>query len=288
MSSVAKNGSSSVATGKVELGDEVVTSAAHIAHIVNAQNFDAWLPEIWKALDNCSFLAIDTEFTGLSASRDMGNQDLRIRYTTMRHHVNNYALLQIGLSFFKCTTPAVETQASADSANQNRFEKPFVGDQSSNDPDVKKSKPKRRKKPPQSYDTVTYTLNVTQQEDFIVSASSLQFLAKSGAQLDNIFRDGIPFHFCFEQDQRMCHHCRRLEEEKAEVADASPTSRQRRRRGTDCRNAEFSELFARIRDSKKIVVLHNGLLDLLFLHASLYRYVSCTHITSIAEKRLHI
>eukprot|EP00750_Incisomonas_marina_P005656 INCI14067.3.p1 GENE.INCI14067.3~~INCI14067.3.p1 ORF type:complete len:475 (-),score=63.43 INCI14067.3:436-1860(-) len=272
MSSVAK-GRSSTATGKVELGDEVVTSAAHIAHVVDAKNFDAWLPEIWKALDNCSFLAIDTEFTGLSASRDMGNQDLRIRYTTMRHHVNNYALLQIGLSFFKCTTPTVETPASAGSTNQNQIEKPSVQDQSPNDSGVKKPKPKRRKKPPQSYDTVTYTLNVTQQEDFIVSASSLQFLAKSGAQLDDIFRDGIPFHFCFEQNQQMCHHCRRLEEEKAEAADTDlpPTSRQRRRRGTNCRNTEFSDLFTRIRDSKKVVVLHNGLLDLLFLHASFYR-----------------
>ena len=199
--------------------------SGHIANIVDAANLDARLPHIWKALQECSFLAIDTEFTGLGSSPDWGHSNLRLRYHALRNHVNNYALLQIGLSFFKRTNSGggsrqhQDGQSHADVDDIQRALRQEGGAQGTAPSAAmaaevaaasgvpQKRKRRKRRKTIHRYDTVTYTVNVVQEEDFVVSASSLKFLAKSGVRLDTIFKDGIPFHFCFEDDRSQCLHC---------------------------------------------------------------------------------
>ena len=234
-------------------------SPAHIANLVNAKNLDHLLPHMLQAIRTCDFVAVDTEFTGLSSSPDVGSPNLQVRYESMRQHVNNYALLQLGLSFFRKVKPAPGN--------------PCGGTEGS-------GAPPGRQKELHRYESVTYTLNLLQQEDFIVSSSSMQFLAKSGAGLDLIFGHGIPFHFCFESEPSKCAHCSRVEiaEDAAKVrnsmnggANSTAVLGACRNYGTRCRNKAIAHLFQKIAARGVPVVVHNGLMDLQFLHASFFK-----------------
>jgi target of EGR1 protein 1 len=68
---------------------------------VNRYNLDVVTPVLLSAAKSCDFMALDTEFSGLDSGPEFKSPVLDVRYTAMRAMVARYALLQIGLSFFR-------------------------------------------------------------------------------------------------------------------------------------------------------------------------------------------
>ena len=251
----------------------VAADTDHITNTVDRHNLDDRLPSVLQALDECSFVAIDTEFTGLGASPDLAHNDLQVRYKCLRRDVTHFALLQVGVSFFKRQTDSQGNGNGLGSGQRSRigmgqgYENGTKANQSSvgsvgtvmgSPVSAKTLKKRRREKSKRhNYKTVTYTFNVAQQEDFVVSSSSMEFLARSGIQLNSVFQSGIPFHFCTQQDPVDCSFCR-------------PSCNSCL---GHCRNKVFWNLLKRVRQKQKLLVVHNGLLDLLFLHASFFKSV---------------
>ena len=208
-----------------------------ISNEVDGANFDQALPEILQAIRNCDFVAIDTEFTGLGMAQGRNDPDLAARYDCLRTHITNYSLIQLGISCFTC---------AVDPGNKGPTKR------------VRKTTTKT------TYNTVTYALNLVQDEDFVVSASSMKFLSNCGLDLGAVFGRGIPYHFCFQEDTRTCRSTAHAPPED----DGEMSMKYRDGR---LKNAGIACIFSTIRTSRKVVVVHNGLLDLLFLHASFYR-----------------
>lgn len=208
------------------------SSRVGVTNIVDRRSFLQALPHIHEAIDKCSFVAIDTEFTGLGVLPARRAKDVMTRYKALRDEVLQYSLLQLGFSFFIDSENNARAQPSGTSPAQLK-----------------------------TYKTVTYTLNLARQEDYVVSPDSMKFLVKSGVDLNSIFCDGIPFHFCLENDSKNCRRCEALQ--NPEIQNQS-----RRQRFY---NTEINALFTHIRSSGKFVCVHNGILDLLYLHASFYK-----------------
>ena len=211
-----------------------------ISNEVDGTNFDQALPEILQAIRKCDFVAIDTEFTGLGMAQGRNDPDLAARYDCLRTHITNYALLQLGISCFTC---------AAGSSNKGTTKR------------VRKSTTTAKT----TYNTITYALNVVQDEDFVVSASSMKFLSNCGLDLGAVFGRGIPYHFCFQENTRDCRSTAHAPPGEDEKTTSSQYQDGR------LKNAGIACIFSTIRKSRKVVVVHNGLLDLLFLHASFYR-----------------
>lgn len=216
-----------------------------ITNVVNSRNLNHFLPQILTAIDAADFVAVDTEFTGLCMSPDRRSPNIAARYDSLREHVSQYALLQIGLSCFKSHPVSKDYDASSTCSSPIKTSRISI------------PQPECSNNLEQGYHTTTYTLNLMRQEDFIVSPSSLSFLASSGINFDSIFRDGIPFHFCFERNKKKCLHCSQVE--------AISSSSQ-----SQCCNKEILSIFEHIRSSGKALVLHNGLMDLLFIYSSFF------------------
>lgn len=65
-------------------------------------DFDAIFPEIRNSIKNCSFMAIDTELTGLRASSQRDNyfDTMEERYQVIRETSNKFLIIQFGLVTF--------------------------------------------------------------------------------------------------------------------------------------------------------------------------------------------
>lgn len=73
----------------VETLDEIVT--------VDAENLEAVFPAVAAAIRAAVFVAIDTEFTGIGSSPGLRDKDVSARYTAWRAAVLAHGLLQLGI-----------------------------------------------------------------------------------------------------------------------------------------------------------------------------------------------
>lgn len=70
---------------------------------VTRENFAGMLPLVLRAIQDATFIAFDTEFSGLTtsrASRYFVLDNHQQRYEKMRDSATNFGLLQTGLSCF--------------------------------------------------------------------------------------------------------------------------------------------------------------------------------------------
>eukprot|EP00002_Diphylleia_rotans_P031500 TRINITY_DN6545_c0_g2_i3.p1 TRINITY_DN6545_c0_g2~~TRINITY_DN6545_c0_g2_i3.p1 ORF type:complete len:415 (+),score=92.22 TRINITY_DN6545_c0_g2_i3:66-1310(+) len=114
------------------------------------------------ALKRCDFVAIDTEFSGLSNSRASMAKDMDERYIALREMVSTHSVIQIGLSFF-IRKPNQQTDGSSG----------FI-----------------------DYDIRTYKISTFCQENFQVSPTSLAFLSRHDFDFKYLFLYGIPYWPC--------------------------------------------------------------------------------------------
>ena len=67
-------------------------------------DFKNVLPEVYEAIDNCDFMAIDTKFTGLSdkpESRSTTFETSEILYSKLKNCTSEFIVIQVGLCTFK-------------------------------------------------------------------------------------------------------------------------------------------------------------------------------------------
>jgi hypothetical protein len=107
-----------------------------------------------------TFVAVDTEFSGIGSMRTTRDKDMEVRYTAMRSAVQSHGLLQLGLSIWRRIDRETAGSAAYDTAR---------------------------------YFVTSYCIPVLPSEDFSVTPNSLQFLAEAGIDLSQLCRDGVRF-----------------------------------------------------------------------------------------------
>lgn len=107
-----------------------------------------------------TFVAIDTEFSGIGSMKTTRDKDMEVRYTAMRSAVQSHGLLQLGLSIWRRIDRETTGSAAYDTAR---------------------------------YFVTSYCIPVLPSEDFSVTPNSLQFLAEAGIDLSQLCRDGVRF-----------------------------------------------------------------------------------------------
>ncbi|XP_029056046.2 pre-piRNA 3'-exonuclease trimmer-like isoform X1 [Osmia bicornis bicornis] len=67
------------------------------------ENFKEFYPELEKLINNASFIAIDTELTGISTDNDVKYSlfdSLDVRYKKLKNTIENFSIIQFGISVF--------------------------------------------------------------------------------------------------------------------------------------------------------------------------------------------
>lgn len=127
---------------------------------VTACNFESLAPEIEAAIASATFVAIDTEFTGLVRGPDATPSlfdSIEERYAKLRHTVTSYYVCQLGLCTF--------TQVPGENAYTAKAFTVYLC--------------------PRSFGSVD--------PEFSVQASSVEFLCQSGFDFNKCFYRGVPY-----------------------------------------------------------------------------------------------
>ncbi|XP_070564072.1 target of EGR1 protein 1-like [Ptychodera flava] len=182
---------------------------------VHKDNFvDMW-PTMMLAIKSSTFVAIDTELSGLGPRKALMAHSVEDRYKATYDIAKTRAMVSVGLSCFKIpfSGPGQEGHAL-----------PFY--------------------------VQTFDVTLLCKEDYIVEPASVQFLVEHGFDFNKQYSKGVPFH-------------RGIDKEEDE-------------RG-------MRQLFFELINSNIPLVLHNGLVDLVFLYQSLYTELPTTMSSFIAD-----
>jgi DNA-directed RNA polymerase subunit F len=129
---------------------------------VTADNFQTLRPVVEDLIANCSFMSIDTEFTGLTVSKETENSlfdSVDERYQKIRNNVRKFTILQCGLAVFVSDK---NRQANAYTVHCFNFNVFMRG-------------------------------NSAVEECFLVQPSAVEFLVQNAFNFQTVFSRGIPY-----------------------------------------------------------------------------------------------
>ncbi|CAG9817861.1 unnamed protein product [Phaedon cochleariae] len=127
---------------------------------VTISNFTKVLPEVEKAIQNCTFLSIDCELTGLNVTRNINSYDAPGQYyDKVRNNCKEFLVIQYGLSTFRYDSE--NDKFKQQSYNFYIFRRPM----NRNIPDQR----------------------------FLCQASSIHFLINQCFDFNKLFKEGIPY-----------------------------------------------------------------------------------------------
>ncbi|KAG2174926.1 hypothetical protein INT43_005988 [Umbelopsis isabellina] len=170
---------------------------------VTTDNFSLLSSKIVAILAEATFIAIDTEFTGLGEKHDnVRAPNIEERYQNLVKVVKSHALSAIGLTAFKKT----HSDASSSTWRVDNF-----------------------------------NILLSLQASYTVSHQSLRFLADSGFDFNKQIRKGLPYTAGAD-------------------AEANP----------DTVRYLFRHMLYEVNRLKIPIVIHNGLMDLMYLYYSMY------------------
>ncbi|GES85832.1 target of EGR1 protein 1-like [Rhizophagus clarus] len=128
---------------------------------VTKENLVSFQHIIEKALNSASFIALDTEFTGLGGKEaNTRAPNIEERYVNLCKVVRSHALVAFGLTIFEEVTN--DAQRMSESLEKR-------------------------------YNVHNFNFNLLSQVDHIISPQSLQFLSDSGFDFNKQIRKGIPY-----------------------------------------------------------------------------------------------
>ncbi|KAG0046127.1 Target of EGR1, member 1 (Nuclear) [Gryganskiella cystojenkinii] len=197
---------------------------------VTKHNLAAMQPMIVGLLKHASFLALDAEFTGLGQNAQTTRaKDIQERYQHLCALAKSHAMVAFGLSIFI----RVESQEGKEAGGEGTAD------------------PQRS-----AFQVHNFNFSMLSENDYMVSPSSMVFLAENGLDLNQWVLEGIPY---------------------------SGGDRLTNDGGRGNPNGIMRSIFKRIMTRRVPVVVHNGFLDLIFLYHSFYANLPPRLSTFVAD-----
>ncbi|KAJ8305704.1 hypothetical protein KUTeg_016249 [Tegillarca granosa] len=146
---------------------------------VHKDNFQEVWPSLLLSIKTATFVAIDTELSGLGERKLMMAKEIENRYKGTVESAKSRSIISLGLSCFRLINVATESVSSG-----------------SGDSEKKEDTNKEREEAPVSWRFLVQTFNIVTlcQEDYMVEPAALQFLVGHGFDFNRQYEKGIPYY----------------------------------------------------------------------------------------------